>query len=254
MENTLFIGKVHHQMKELPSTNAFAIAWASKSRPPEGAVVQTDKQTAGRGQFGSQWLTNPGENLTLSIILYPGWLMLKQQFLLSMVAALAVHDVLLTWGLTEASIKWPNDLMLGNRKTAGILLQNIVKGHVLDCSVVGIGLNVNQTTFPAELPHATSMQLHAQRTFDLNEVTETLFGALESRYLQLKAGKSGEISAAYHQYLYGVDAIQTFMLPSGVQVQRRIKGVDAHSGLITLQEPDSGATTSHNIKGVQLIL
>ena len=180
--------------------------------------------------------------------------MLQQQFLLSMAVALAVHDVLLALDLTDASIKWPNDLMLGNRKTAGILLQNSIKGHMMDCSVVGIGLNVNQTAFPADLPHATSLRLHAQRNFNLNEIAQALFSALESRYLQLKAGKTSEISAAYHHNLYGADAVHAFALPSGVQIQRRIKGVDAPSGRIALEEPDSGITTSHDIKSVQLIL
>lgn len=217
-------------------------------------MVQTDKQTAGIGQFGSQWVTNPGENLTLSIILYPGWLPLKQQFLLSMAAALSVHDTLKAWGLNDASIKWPNDLMLGSRKTAGILLQNSIKGHVLDYSVIGIGLNVNQTDFPAELPHATSMRLHAGRVFNLEEVAQSLFAALESRYLQVKAGRTGEISEAYHHCLFGLDTVRAFAQPSGQKIMRRIVCVDAYTGQLNLQDPDSGQYMAYDIKGVQLIL
>ena len=100
MENTLFTGKVYHHFDELPSTNdhaleliALAHKGTAKSKPPEGTVVRADTQTAGRGQYGSRWLTQGGQNLTLSVILYPIWLEISAQFYLSMAVALALRKL-----------------------------------------------------------------------------------------------------------------------------------------------------------------
>ena len=128
MTNTLFIGKVYHRFNELPSTNDWAAALLAKSTPPEGTVVRADTQTAGRDQFGSKWVSNPGENLLLSVILYPNWLLIKDQFYLSMAIALALYDMT---GDAGATVKWPNDLYLGNHKAAGILIQNTVSSATL---------------------------------------------------------------------------------------------------------------------------
>lgn len=92
MTNTLFVGKVYLRFDELPSTNDRAAELLAKSKPPEGTVVRADSQSAGRGQFGSRWESAAGQNLTLSVILYPNWLEAQQQFYLSMAVALGVKD------------------------------------------------------------------------------------------------------------------------------------------------------------------
>jgi len=219
MSNTLFVGKVYHRFDELPSTNDWAAnlvaqsafdsrkagQWeAAKTKPPEGTVVRAANQTAGRGQLGSQWHSLPGENLLLSIILYPTWLEAQAQFYLSMAVALGLHDVLGSLGRLSlsAAIKWPNDLYLVDKKVAGILIQNSLSGSNLQSSIVGIGLNVNQLDFPEGLPNATSLALTLGRPLDLDEVAELLFECLERRYLQLKAGNRAAIKAEYEAQLW----------------------------------------------------
>lgn len=233
MSNTLFIGKVYHRFDELPSTNDWAAqiiakaesdladpAERAKTRPPEGTVVRADNQTAGRGQLGSQWHSQPGENLLLSAILYPIWLEVNAQFYLSMAVALALYDTVLSlkpstlsngnWTLdighsifeNKPSIKWPNDLYLGGKKSAGILIQNALSGSSLQSSIVGIGLNVNQLEFPSALPHATSLARAFGQHFDLEVVLERLFECLENRYLQLKAGHRAAIKTEYEAHLW----------------------------------------------------
>jgi BirA family biotin operon repressor/biotin-[acetyl-CoA-carboxylase] ligase len=215
MANTLFIGKVYLRFDELPSTNDYAAALLlsagpsaalayTKSKPAEGTVIRADSQSAGRGQFGSRWESVAGKNLTFSVILYPSWLEIGAQFRLSMAVALAVHDAVSSniGSVLPVRIKWPNDLYIDGRKTAGILIQNALAGTSIQSSIVGIGLNVNQLDFDPALPNPTSLALSSGHTFDLDEIADLLFECLEQRYLQLKAGQSAQIRSAYESLLY----------------------------------------------------
>ena len=106
MTNTLFTGKVYYRFDELPSTNDYARDLLAKSRPSEGTVVRAASQSAGRGQFGSSWVAEPDANLTLSVILYPNWLKITDQFRLSEAVALAVRD---TVSITVDGGRWTVD-------------------------------------------------------------------------------------------------------------------------------------------------
>jgi len=230
MANTLFIGKVYHRFDELPSTNDYARELLAKSKPPEGTVVRAASQSAGRGQYGSRWLSTPGQNLLLSIILYPTWLAATDQFRLSEAVALAVLDAVIQQPTANgqqptATVKWPNDIYLGDRKTAGILIQNALSGHFLQSSIVGIGLNVNQREFSPEVPNATSLSLATGETIDLDSLAETLFSCIERRYLQLKGGNTAALRSEYRQNLYGLGEKRTFARPNGSSFPGVIRGV-----------------------------
>lgn len=121
------------------------------------SVLSSFRQTAGRGQRGNKWSSAPGENLTFSIVLKYA-LQADRQFVISEIAALAVVDFLYECGI-DAMIKWPNDIYVGNRKICGILIENSLRGNTLSHSIVGIGLNVNQTVFDPSLPNPTSIAL-----------------------------------------------------------------------------------------------
>lgn len=247
MSNTLFVGKVYYHFGELPSTNDWAMElldakrWPShgqpsKTRPPEGTVVRADNQTAGRGQLGSRWQSQPGENLLLSAIFYPNWLEVNTQFCLSMAVALALRDCVAAFtGNQPLAVKWPNDLLLNGNKTAGILIQNTICGSSLQSAVVGIGLNVNQVQFPPDLPKATSMALALGHSLDLADVEAKLFECLEHRYLQLKSGQSNELHAEYEQRLWRIGELTTFLRqPDGSCFDGRILGVTSQ-GLLRLE-------------------
>ncbi|MCC7465164.1 MAG: biotin--[acetyl-CoA-carboxylase] ligase [Saprospiraceae bacterium] len=257
MSNTLFIGKVYHCFDELPSTNDWAAEFialgqkgAAKTRPPEGTVVRAANQTAGKGQLGSRWQSKPGENLLLSIILYPTWLDAMAQFYLSMAAALALRDLAVeaigrrmslqpdeSAPLSDVSstvkIKWPNDLYLGDKKAAGILIQNVISGANLQSSIVGIGLNVNQTEFPADLPNATSLALNTGTNFNPDELAERLFECLEKRYLQLKSGQKAAIKDEYETHLWRRGISSQYIRHSDHTVfEGVIQGVNAQGNLL----------------------
>lgn len=238
MANTLFIGKVYHRFDELASTNDYARELLAKSKPPEGTVIRAASQSAGRGQYGSRWLSTPGDNLLLSIILYPIWLAANEQFHLSQAVALAVLDVVrLHIGRPQGSplrttVKWPNDVYLDDRKTAGILIQNALSGHMLQSSIVGIGLNVNQREFPPEAPKATSLYLTSGEPADLDALADTLFACVEQRYLQLKNGHTAALRTEYLQNLYGLGEHRTFTRTDGSRFEGAIQGVAKDGRLV----------------------
>lgn len=121
------------------------------------SVLSSFRQTAGRGQRGNRWSSAPGENLTFSVVLKYA-LQADRQFVISELAALSVVDFLAEYDI-DARIKWPNDIYVGNRKICGILIENALRGGRLSHSIVGIGLNVNQTVFDPSLPNPTSIAL-----------------------------------------------------------------------------------------------
>lgn len=229
MSETLFVGKICHRFEELSSTNDHARNLLAKSKPPEGTVVWADNQTAGRGQLGRQWIATPFQNVTLSVVFYPTWLAIVRQFDLSIAVALAVHDVVMQAVPADipVHVKWPNDILLGGKKTAGILIETAIQAEQLRYAVVGIGLNVNQTVFGETLSQATSIRTVSGHLFDREEVAQRLFRALEHRYLQLRAGRSTEQRMAYAASLWQKGVRARFeRLSDGVLLEGVIEGVD----------------------------
>ena len=236
MTNTLFIGKVYHTFDELDSTNDYARELLTKSKPPEGMAIRAVSQSAGRGQYGSRWTSEPGKNLTISIILYPRWLAASAQFQLNEAVALALRDTIASLpphpdGLA-LSVKWPNDIWIGSRKIAGVLIQNTLKGHQLESAIVGIGLNVNQIAFPVEVANASSLALEWGQNFDPDQLANRLFECLERRYLQLKNGQTEALHENYREQLLGLGEARVFMRPDGRRFQGIIQGVAENGSLV----------------------
>jgi BirA family transcriptional regulator, biotin operon repressor / biotin---[acetyl-CoA-carboxylase] ligase len=221
--NTLFVGKNVVFVPECHSTNTLATQLSQNSSASEGTVIITHYQTAGRGQRGNAWEAEPGLNLTLSLILKPGFLMIRHQFLMNIMAALAVKDLLTEFIPADISIKWPNDILVHKKKICGILIENQLQGQSIQSSVVGIGLNVNQVDF--EFDSATSIQREAKRHFVLGDLFEKLLGYVEARYLQLKQNKSDDLKAEYLKNLYRRGERHTYADDTGT-FTGEIVGVD----------------------------
>ena len=122
------------------------------------SVVSALEQTKGRGQRGNRWSSQPGENLTFSLVVKDFRIKANEQSAISQTTALSLTDLLSRHEI-KARIKWPNDIYAGDEKICGILIENSLKGSEIDWSIIGIGLNVNQTIFPSDLPNPTSMSL-----------------------------------------------------------------------------------------------
>ena len=198
---TLFIGKELHDFPSLSSTNTYATELLSKSNPVEGTVILTYNQTAGRGQIGSKWESAPDKNVSMSVILHPKFLAVSEQFNLNVAVSLAIFDAVSLY-VKDVKVKWPNDIYIGKKKVAGILIQNSLTGRNIQSSVVGIGLNVNQTAFTSDAPNPTSLKLETGKDIDLTKIVQEIVPALEKRYLQLKSGKTIDMRREYILHLY----------------------------------------------------
>ncbi len=230
--NANFIGKVLLRYKELESTQEYAHELLSGFSPEEGTVVAAAWQRKGRGMMQNRWESEPGQNLLFSLILYPVFLPIGRSFLLSQAMALGVRDWVGTY-LGGAAVKWPNDVYCGDKKVAGILIQNALSGANIQHSVVGVGLNVNQTDFPEHVPNPGSMKGESGATFDIDRSLEELLGSLDRRYLQLKEGDWAGLETAYLQHLYGLGQPRTFARRDGSTFQGRITGV-AENGFLLI--------------------
>lgn len=199
---TLFVGQKIVYLPSCHSTNDEAADLLLQTDVPEGTLVVTDRQLRGRGQRGNSWEALPGHNLTCSLILLPTFLSATEQFWLNMAVSLAINDTLSPLlpggGLT---IKWPNDVYVHDRKLGGVLIENTLQGYRVAQSVIGMGLNINQTEFG--LSTATSLLLEAPTNdgYSLPALLTSLCEQLEKRYLQLRSNQAGQRFGTQHAAL-----------------------------------------------------
>jgi len=194
------IGEQIIWLDEVNSTNDYA-SKLSAENISEGLVVAALFQTEGKGQRGNSWESNHNENLTFSAILFPKFLEVQKQFLLSKTVSLGVFDAISKIA-DNVSIKWPNDIYIGNGKVAGILIENSFSSRFLDKTIVGIGLNVNQVSFSDDLPNPTSLKIETGKHFELVHILNDLCKSLTIRYQQLIDKQLDKIATDYYQNLY----------------------------------------------------
>ncbi|NCB67536.1 MAG: biotin--[acetyl-CoA-carboxylase] ligase [Bacteroidia bacterium] len=144
-------------LRETRSTNLVLKEMLREYELPEGFVLRTDFQSAGKGQPGNSWESEKGKNLLFSVLLYPQHIAIDQQFILSQLVSVAILRTLNSF-CAGFSIKWPNDIYFGDKKIGGILIENSLQGSKLNTSIVGIGLNINQKTFRSDAPNPVSLR------------------------------------------------------------------------------------------------
>ncbi len=197
----MIIGTYVRHCEKVSSTNTVAAAMIRDQAPAEGTVITASYQDSGRGQQGNSWESEPGKNLLMSVILYPVMVSPAEQFIISRMISLAVHD--LVAGHSQAArIKWPNDIYVGDDKIAGILIENSIMGDTLATTVAGIGLNVNQEIFRSGAPNPVSLRQVTGRELDLGAVTGDLIAALDRRYDMVIRGEAATLEREYHKALY----------------------------------------------------
>ncbi len=238
--NTLFVGKVLIELNKTDSTNKYAINLSSKSNPSDGTVISAWFQTAGKGQNGSSWQSEAGKNLTFSIIFHPKFLPANQQFKLSQTISLGVSDFLNEY-TSQVKVKWPNDIYVGDEKICGILIQNNLSGANIHSSIVGIGININQSTFEENLPNPTSLAIKTGNQFDLEKMLAELCEKIETRYIQLRAGNHALIQKDYLHHLFRFQETALYQYPDGEIFSGKIVGVS-----------DAGKLKIHHQKGEEL--
>lgn len=231
MSHPLFVGANHIALHSIDSTNNYAKNLLSAQKVPEGTLITAAEQTAGRGQAGSRWQTEPGLNLTASYILYPTFLSADRQFFLSMAVSLAVRELCEEMVNDEVRIKWPNDIYHNGRKLAGILIENTISGSQLSSSIIGIGLNVNQVEFDPALPNPASLRTVTSQEQNLQRITERLSSYLEKYYLQLRSLHFNFLDKAYMVNLYQYNKTALYR-KDGQEFRGEIVGVTKEGKLI----------------------
>jgi len=197
-------------LSEIDSTNNYASKLLARHKPDEGTLIVADWQTKGRGTESNAWESEKGKNLTFSLILYPPF-EADKQFLLNKTISLGIHDFLKSILPNQSiSIKWPNDIYVGDKKICGILIQNSISGYNFEYVVVGIGLNVNQMHFNSDAPNPISMAQIANKPFNLSDTIQSLFQFIASRYTQICMNDYLTIDNDYHKALYRINNWYTF--------------------------------------------
>tara|TARA_B100000780_G_scaffold155277_1_gene108585 strand:+ start:36 stop:764 length:729 start_codon:yes stop_codon:yes gene_type:complete len=236
--------KNHIKLETINSTNDYALSLKDSLVFKEGLVVTASYQSGGNGQRGKAWESNANENLLLSVVIEPK-LKLDVQFLISIVVALSVCDLLKSLGI-EAEIKWPNDILVAKQKIAGILIQNKVQGNYITHSVIGLGFNVNQLVFKDYSLKATSLRLQQNKEYEVLEIQEQFLSFLSERLKRLKVGENQENECLNSLFLKDKPAA----FDSGnKQFMGIIKGVSESGKLLIKLEDDSiAAFENHQVK------
>ncbi|HTH82390.1 MAG TPA: biotin--[acetyl-CoA-carboxylase] ligase [Mucilaginibacter sp.] len=246
----LFVGQNLLTLKEVDSTNNFLKNLLSNSKPvPEGTVIMAETQFAGRGQQQNKWHSEPGKNLTFSILLNPTFLSVANQFDLTRAMSLGVFDALQPHLGNELKIKWPNDIYYGDKKLGGMLIENILQGEKIKNAIIGIGLNINQEIFPADAANATSVKQILQRDYDLRVLLSEICGHIEAYYLHLKAGKIDFVRKQYLNRLYWFNQSRRFKA-AGTEFNGTITAVK-DNGLLLVKSNNEEKT--YNLKEIEFL-
>lgn len=232
------------------STNDFLKQLASSQILENYTIVSTDDQLRGRGQMGSNWISEAGKNLTFSIYLANSLKNIDAIYNLNVAVALTILEVLKAQNIPELKVKWPNDIMSANKKVGGILIENAIKNTNDIQSIIGIGLNVNQQNFDG-LPQATSLCLTTGQFFDCEELLTKIVEQLEFNVGLIIQNRSEALWEKYHQFLYKKDIPSAFENKKGIQFMGIIKQVIANGQLEVILEDDS--LQLFNIKELKML-
>jgi BirA family transcriptional regulator, biotin operon repressor / biotin---[acetyl-CoA-carboxylase] ligase len=188
------------ELDSIDSTNNYAMRLIDADTAQAGLTIVATMQTNGKGQRGNHWRDTPSESLLMSIIIAPVHT-LRDQFVYNACVTVAIAEIL--QNLCEnidVRIKWPNDVIINDKKAGGVLIENVLRGNEWSFSIIGIGLNILQAYFPAELPNATSIYAQSGKIFDVTELGRTLRAAILQKVYS--GAMVEEIMKDYNDYLY----------------------------------------------------
>lgn len=235
---------------ETTSTNQFVREYLKHTKLEEGSAVWTDFQTAGRGQPGNVWESEPGCNLTFSVLIYPDCIPASSQFLISQIAALSVKETLDKY-IDDISVKWPNDVYWRDKKICGMLIENDLSGKEIYSSIIGIGLNLNQELFRSNAPNPISLTQITGKKYEIEEVLHSFLRIFYDYYLLLLKGETEEIRLCYKAALFRKDGFHFYADADG-SFQALIQDIEP-TGHLILKRQD-GTLNRYAFKEVKCIL
>lgn len=225
-------------LKSIDSTNKFIKDNLNIIEFIDGTIVYSREQYSGKGQGTNVWESEPNKNLTISILLNPTFLLPENQFELSKVIALGVCDFIKLFVDKAVFIKWPNDIYVENHKVAGILIENMIQGSVLNQSIVGIGININQNKFISNAPNPISLINLTKKEYDLTKLLKILAKCLDKRYQLLQNKKYTKLTKEYIACLYRFNEFNDYEI-KGKKVNAKIYNVDKYGRLCVLDNQNN---------------
>jgi BirA family biotin operon repressor/biotin-[acetyl-CoA-carboxylase] ligase len=236
-------------LNETDSTNRYLQTLSGTEDIPSGSIVVADFQTQGRGQKGNLWVSEKGRNLTFSLLLKPEALLINNFFAISQITALSIKCILDKY-TSDVTVKWPNDIYYKDRKICGILIENTFEGNYITKSIIGIGLNINQTAFESEAANAVSLSEIIGREMDIFFILNDFIKEFELQNQRLTNGLFDDIRKDYLTALYRKDGFYYFKDTKG-SFEARICDIE-QSGILVLERRD-GTISKYAFKEVEYV-
>jgi len=243
------IGNLIVRLEVIDSTNNYAKQQIRENELAEGTVFLTYEQTSGRGQQKNIWESEPRQNLLFSIVLCPDFVEMRRQFQISKVVSLGIYDAINKY-VSGVKIKWPNDIYVGDRKLCGILIENSVMNGVLNNSIVGIGLNVNQTVFRSDAPNPVSLKMLTNQHYDCEVILTEILSEIDKYYSLLCGGKEELIDKVFLAALYRLNELHFYKAEDEV-FEGQIIGVN-EIGQLLIRKND-GKVLEFHFKEVEFL-
>ena len=251
-------------LDETISTNRYAKE-LPEDESHELTLVTAEFQTAGRGAGTNTWESERSQNLLFSLVVYPQRLQANQMFALSEVTALAIRDALCsTITITgtgtnnsqfsilnsQFSIKWPNDIYYADKKAVGMLIENDLRGKWVRRSIIGVGVDVNQTRFLSDAPNPVSLAQILGKEVDRDQVLESILHHFNYYYGMMEREQFAELHSRYMQYLYRKNGLYSYADATGT-FQARITDVESTGHLVL--ECQNGEQRRYDFKEVRFL-
>ncbi|AUP80436.1 biotin--[acetyl-CoA-carboxylase] ligase [Flavivirga eckloniae] len=225
------------KLNAIDSTNSYLRKLSAEEIVEDYTTIIAEKQTQGRGQMGTVWDSQPSKNLTFSVFKDVSRTQLEDPFYISIVTSLALLKTLQFFSISRLSVKWPNDILSEDKKICGILIENVIKQNKINASIIGIGLNVNQTKFE-NLPKASSLKIISGKVFNLDEIVHVILKNLEFYFDLMEKEQYDILKSEYEAYLFRKNKPSTFKDEEGLVFSGFIKGVSESGNLQVLLEDD----------------
>lgn len=238
------------RFKTIDSTSLYIRRLLQHGKLEDFTTVVAQEQLKGQGQRGTTWQSEAGKNLLVTVLKNFESLPVTQHFGLNICVSRALYDVLKSLEIPDVSVKWPNDLMSGTSKVCGILIENIVQGHSIKQAIIGIGLNVNQTTFP-HLERVASLHTVTGQYFEVEELLHKLRERLRYYLLEMEGKTVAQLLPPYEALLFRKGVFSDFREAGGQVFKGYIRGVSPAGKLVLVLE--DGTVRKVALKEVSLL-
>jgi len=230
------IGSPFIELQSIDSTNNYARQQIHAGLAQHGTTIFAHEQTAGKGQRGKTWNSEKDVNIMMSVVIRPGPINLSHQFHLNACVAISVHEFFQQYAGEDTQIKWPNDLYWQDRKAGGTLIESVVVSResgvpTWEWSIVGIGININQTVFSPDLPNPVSLKQITGKSFEVISLAKELLAIFNKNFTQLTGNSFENIHRYYLEHLYKKDKRGTLKKNTRV-FEAVIKSVSSSGKLI----------------------